>query len=473
MFKTFALSLWDGLVFGIRLGANLIGTFFTKMRTGVDLVRQGFAKAVSAIKTIWNGLKEAARAPVKWVIDVVYRGGIVKVWDAIRKVVPRLPKLPEGPRLAAGGILPGYTPGRDIWKLPLAMFSGGEAIMRPEVTRVLGERFIHGANAAARNGGAGAVARFVAGDPGGLVHGSHNGRNFDAGRARFAKGGIVQHFQDGGILGTIKGVLKGAGNIVSKVTGLARSVLAKGAKWVAERILKPLIDKLPSGTDLWGALGGIAKSALNGFLDFIVKVIEPNLTGGATGVVRAARSQLGVPYSWGGGGKGGPSYGIQHGRNIFGFDCSGLTEYAWWKGAKKSIGGTTYTQWPNSRPIGGQRAGALGFPHRGHVVIGSDKPGFIIEAPFTGARVRETRRAMASWRWPRSADNGGYLEPGLNVLMNRTGGHRERILDPAETSMYESARGGPNQTIIINTNEINPRRHAAELGWELSRRSGF
>ncbi len=38
---------------------------------------------------------------------------------------------------------------------------------------------------------------------------------------------------------------------------------------------------------------------------------------------------LGTPYSWGGGGTEGPSYGTAQGAGIDGFDCSGLTQYAW------------------------------------------------------------------------------------------------------------------------------------------------
>ncbi|GAA2614037.1 bifunctional lytic transglycosylase/C40 family peptidase [Actinomadura fulvescens] len=48
-------------------------------------------------------------------------------------------------------------------------------------------------------------------------------------------------------------------------------------------------------------------------------------------VVRAALRWLGTAYSWGGGGPSGPTYGIQHGANIKGFDCSGLAQYAWAK----------------------------------------------------------------------------------------------------------------------------------------------
>ncbi|MFF4282891.1 NlpC/P60 family protein [Streptomyces kronopolitis] len=58
-------------------------------------------------------------------------------------------------------------------------------------------------------------------------------------------------------------------------------------------------------------------------------------TGGAKTVIEAARGQLGKPYSWGGGSPSGPSTGIccspggKSGASISGFDCSGLTQYAY------------------------------------------------------------------------------------------------------------------------------------------------
>lgn len=45
-------------------------------------------------------------------------------------------------------------------------------------------------------------------------------------------------------------------------------------------------------------------------------------------VIRRAGSQMGVPYSWGGGTLDGPSKGIDSGANTVGFDCSGLMRYA-------------------------------------------------------------------------------------------------------------------------------------------------
>ncbi|TGB42628.1 NlpC/P60 family protein [Mycolicibacterium peregrinum] len=45
-------------------------------------------------------------------------------------------------------------------------------------------------------------------------------------------------------------------------------------------------------------------------------------------VIRRAGTQLGVPYSWGGGSLTGPSRGVDSGASTVGFDCSGLTRYA-------------------------------------------------------------------------------------------------------------------------------------------------
>lgn len=45
-------------------------------------------------------------------------------------------------------------------------------------------------------------------------------------------------------------------------------------------------------------------------------------------VIRRGGSQIGTPYSWGGGKPNGPSRGIDSGANIVGYDCSGFTQFA-------------------------------------------------------------------------------------------------------------------------------------------------
>jgi cell wall-associated NlpC family hydrolase len=120
--------------------------------------------------------------------------------------------------------------------------------------------------------------------------------------------------------------------------------------------------------------------------------------GSALGAVaaRAALKWIGTPYSWGGGNPAGPSLGIAQGAHTVGFDCSGLVTYAW---ARAGIPLTHYatTQY-NSGPHPARnqlRPGDLVFfahnpanpstIHHVGIYIGN---GQMVEAPFTGARVR-------------------------------------------------------------------------------------
>ncbi len=117
----------------------------------------------------------------------------------------------------------------------------------------------------------------------------------------------------------------------------------------------------------------------------------------AATAIRWAYEEIGVPYSWGGGDESGPTYGFAQGAGTKGFDCSGLTLFAY---AKAGIHLDHYTgsQWNQGRRISSRsdlRPGDLMFfaydtsdsstIHHVSIYLGDGK---MIEAPYTGEVVR-------------------------------------------------------------------------------------
>jgi cell wall-associated NlpC family hydrolase len=108
-------------------------------------------------------------------------------------------------------------------------------------------------------------------------------------------------------------------------------------------------------------------------------------------VIRRAMSQLGVPYSWGGGNANGPSRGIDQGANTVGFDCSGLYLYAF-AGVGIKLDHYSGSQYNAGRkvPSSEMRRGDLIFygPNASQhesMYLGN---GQMLEAPYTGSVVK-------------------------------------------------------------------------------------
>ena len=108
-------------------------------------------------------------------------------------------------------------------------------------------------------------------------------------------------------------------------------------------------------------------------------------------VIRRGMSQIGVPYSWGGGNAAGPSKGIDSGAGTVGFDCSGLVLYSFagvgiklphYSGAQYNMG--------RKIPSAQMRRGDVIFYGPGgsqHVTIYLGN-GQMLEAPDVGLKVR-------------------------------------------------------------------------------------
>jgi cell wall-associated NlpC family hydrolase len=107
-------------------------------------------------------------------------------------------------------------------------------------------------------------------------------------------------------------------------------------------------------------------------------------------VIRRAMSQMGVPYSWGGGNASGPSRGMDSGTGSVGFDCSGIVLYAF-AGVGIKLPHYSGSQYSAGRKVPASQA------RRGDVIFYGPNAsqhealylgqGMMLEAPFTGSDV--------------------------------------------------------------------------------------
>ncbi|MFJ3507794.1 phage tail tape measure protein [Streptomyces luteogriseus] len=258
---------------------------FERIKAATGRVAAAFDVARKGIKLAWDKIKGIAKTPVKFIIDTVYNGGIVKVWNKVADVFGA-PTLDPIKGFATGGVLPGYTPGRDVH---LAALSGGEAVMRPEWTRAVGPGYVNVMNSAARSGGVAGVQRALG----------------------------LPAFADGGIFGWVKSAAsKGIDFAKSGVDWLKDGIKASALAGM-NGIVKPLINKIAGSASVYkDMVTGIPKKMLSAIFDFSGKADSKLEAAGIGGkgfksALNFARSQAGKPYIWGGVG---PK----------GYDCSGF-----------------------------------------------------------------------------------------------------------------------------------------------------
>jgi hypothetical protein len=294
---------------------------------------------------------------------------------------------------ADGGILPGYTPGRDPHMFYSQTggalgLSGGEAVMRPEWTRAVGPAAIEQMNQAARTGGISGVRRALSGGVG-----SHR------------LGGEGAYYAGGGVI--MKGSVSGLSS-VQKMTERANELYG-----------------------MWAANMG---TSLSGFFN---KMYSGGP--GVQGALNWAKAQAGKPYIWGGVGP-------------RGYDCSGFMSAI----TNKIKGRSPYSRLFSTHAFGassgpggfernrksgfqvgvtdagvGHMAGTLGgvaVESRGSrgVVVGSGARGYN-DGLFS--RRYGMRMADGGVLRPRLYDEGGMLPTGTSLVHNGTG-QPEYVLRP-------------------------------------------
>ncbi|WP_282847218.1 tape measure protein [Microbacterium oxydans] len=235
LFKNVVQPVWSGISNAIKSAWDWINTYvFTPFKIGIDLIGQAFANTAKAIGTAWDGIKQAAAVPINFVLDTVWNNGLRSFWnDMVGTLGLADMKLPKAPlvKFASGGVMPGYTPGRDVHQFwsPTAgglALSGGEAIMRPEFTRLVGgPAGVDALNAAARNG------RLPIGDG----EGNFFGDAWDA---------------------------------ISKAASVAWEFLSNPAQAIKSHVIDGIIRPMMGDQNIFGkTVGGLAEKTVMGFVD--------------------------------------------------------------------------------------------------------------------------------------------------------------------------------------------------------------
>jgi len=272
---------------------------FDRIKQAVGLVGDAFGKAKDAIKLAWDKVEGIAKKPVRFVIDHVYNRGIVPVWNNVADAfgAPPIKEMPlKG--WATGGVLPGYTPGRDVHKFYSPTgggleLSGGESIFRPEFTRAVGSGFVSTMNRIAARRGSNGVAAALAPTLGG---------NPDM---------PTQRFSDGGIFGWIGKTAAGLGSKawegVKKTAGWLGDTLEASARAGVKYAVDPILKKFPGADTGWGKMIRRMPTKILNALFGYSKEADKRGGGGLGGPriqagLRWAKTQDGKPYQWAGNG---------------------------------------------------------------------------------------------------------------------------------------------------------------------------
>lgn len=378
-----------------------ISPAFDAISKGVGLLGGAFDKAVSAVKIAWDRMQDVVKAPIKFVIQTVLNGGLVKGFNWLSEKVggPHIDDIPLP--FALGGVTPGYSPGRDIHKFwsptggSLAL-SGGEAIMRPEFTRSMGgKKGIDRLNRLAMQGK-------LTGD--------------------FAGGGVVHGFAGGGVIDWITSQASSAFSWVGDTASAIWQALNDPVTY-----LKSLMPAVPAA----GVVSQYADAAGTKLLTSVVAKVKALFTDfqaayATTGGPVFAKmkewvmAHLGLPYVYG-----------ANGPNSF--DCSSFTQQASAAGGV-SIPRTSETQQAFARAVaaGALKPGDLGFfGNPAYHVMLNMGGGQWASAPHTGAVTQVSGASPESFGAtfarggvfrPLLMDQGGVLPKGLSMVNNQTGG---------------------------------------------------
>ncbi|MEU6597847.1 hypothetical protein [Streptomyces flaveolus] len=422
--KTSITTTWSGLWNGAK---NTVSTIFTTINGKTSGFATGMKTAFTNLKnslgTIWDGVKSKIAGPVRWVVDHVYNSGIRKMWNTIAGKVSgslTLPAISLG--FSKGGVVPGTR--SDVDSVPAMLAPGERVLSNTEVDQLGGHR---------------AIDAMLGKD-----HPTKTGGNPSQQDEKRRYQGPVQHFDSGGIVGTIT---SGAKGIFGGAVDWAKDLVIGGLKTAAQKainsLVRPLINMIPGG-GVGSLLKGLSNRTLDSMLGFLGN--EDKKAKGGPAVQRAlswAKSQSGLPYQWAGNGN--PSW-----------DCSGFMS------AIESVirGEKPHRRWATGAFVGNNGPSGwvrnlkspfmIGITNAGVGHTAGTLAGVNFESSGgRGVHYGKTARGYndplftSQWGFAPATkyDTGGLLQPGATMAVNATR-RPERILDAQQTAMFERLVNG-------------------------------
>jgi len=383
----------------------------------IDTVPGWFRTGVDAIRTVWSLIQDAAKNPVKFVVETVFNNGIRPAFNRLARIVPGIDEiepftLPKG--FARGGILPGSSSWRDgdDQLRPMRRGEGvavSEAMVVPEARQQLLTW-----NRIAMQGGPSAVQAYMraGGSPG------------------FATGGIVGRATDA--------ITSGASKL--------RELIGDPAG-VFRKIIEDLIGDVPGGSKGIGkVIAGIPGQLVNGLAGVLSNAIGKD-DDGATGSLPTPPSGSGSGSAW----------QAQVVRAMF---PSAQITSGFRPGSITASGNLSYHARGRAVDIAPPNMGifnglAAAFPNTAELIYSPAGARQLKNGKshvYTGA-VKQMHYNHVHWAY----DQGGYLPPGVTQVYNGTGKPEPVFTSQQFADMRAAGAGGlggKSSALLMEQNAI-------------------